>query len=241
MMRFLILCLLSLPVLADSAITLEYRDKPPYSFTSHGRPSGFLLARMAEVFRRANIPVIFAEMPAKRISADIKANAAPICSPGWYKLAERERFARFSLPILQDRPQVVLAGAQMAAAVRRKGSIRALFADPAFTMGVVDGVSYGAEIDGWIARLPNPPVRAIVVPLQMARMVANQRADFMIIDEDDLSAIVQSHEYESLGLQRIVFPDPPHGLKRYLMCSQSVPQNQMDRINLAIQSVVGNL
>ena len=236
-MKQLIALLLLFPAWAAPPILIEYRDKPPYSFTNNGKPSGFLLERTVSIFRQAGILVDFEEVPVKRIIFDIKTDRLPACSPGWYKLPEREEFARFSLPIHQDRPHVVLAGPDSAAAIRAKQTLKALLADSAFVMGVVDGVSYGPEIDGWIASLPNKPMRVTVTPLQLAKMIASRRADFMMIDQDDLEVMNKDHEADALGMQRIDFPDPPQGLKRYIMCSKSVEPAVIEKMNAAITTL----
>lgn len=240
-MRALLIGLLALPTMATQVVTVEYRDKPPYTYTEQGKPAGFLLTRTVDIFRRANLAVAFEEVPVKRIMADIQANQRPICSPGWYKLPEREVFARFSLPIHQDLPQVVLAAPHAVAAVRNHPTMKALFADSALTMGVVDGVSYGPELDAMIAALPKPAMRATVPPLQMAKMIAVGRADFMIIDQDDLSVIDQHHEVSALGIVKVDFPDPPQGLKRYLICSKQVEPAAMAKLDEAIRAMMPGL
>ncbi|WP_374349265.1 substrate-binding periplasmic protein [Chitinimonas sp.] len=240
MMRLLSLMMLA-PALASPLITIEYRDKPPYSYTEQGRPAGFLLTRMAAVFLRANVPVAFEEIPVRRITADLQANNRPICSPGWYKLPEREAYARFSLPIHQDPPHVVLAAPHAVVQIRAHKTLASLFADPNLTLGVVDGVSYGPELDARIAALPRPAMRASVSPLQLVKLIANRRADYMLIDQDDLSVLEQSSPPGNMGIVRFDFPDPPQGLKRYLMCSKQVDAATMERLNAAIRQVVPDI
>jgi hypothetical protein len=132
-----------------------------------------------------------------------------MCTPGWYKLPEREVYARFSIPIHQDPPHVVLAAPHAIAAVRSHKTLNSLLADPNLVMGVVDGLSYGPELDARIAALPRPAMRSGVPPLQMAKLIANRRADYMMIDQDDLSVLEQNHEVSHLGIVRVDFPDPP--------------------------------
>ncbi|GAB3242364.1 substrate-binding periplasmic protein [Chitinimonas naiadis] len=238
---FPLLICLPLPALAVQSVLIEYRDKPPYSYTENGMPKGFLLERTEEIFRVAKVPVRYAEIPAKRLTADIQANRHPICSPGWYKLPEREAYARFSLAMHQDKPQVVLAGAHALMAIQGQKSLRALLADTRLTMGTVDGVSYGPELDKMIADMPRPAMRTTVAPLQLAKMVSARRADYMLIDQEDLRFLDQRREVTEIGLVRVDFPDSPQGLKRYLMCSQQLDQETMGRINAAIRIVAPGL
>jgi uncharacterized protein (TIGR02285 family) len=229
---------LGLPFAHAQVVKVEYRDKPPYSHTERGKPVGFLIERTIEIFRLAKVDADYLEVPVKRILMDIEADQAPICSPSWYKLPEREKFARFSLPIHQDKPHVVLAHAQAAKAIQRHGRLAALFADPQLTLGVLDGVSYGLELDQAMANTGRPAVRARLTPVQLARMISAQRADYMLIDQEDLGWLRQDPEFAGLNLVRIDFADMPPGLLRYLMCSRQVEPATLDRLNQAIRQLL---
>ncbi|MGK4422030.1 hypothetical protein ACSLVQ_27665, partial [Klebsiella pneumoniae] len=91
---------------------------------------------------------------------NLQANQSPLCSPGLYKNPEREAYARFSLPILRDRPHVVLAHANVAAQIRAMPRVAQLFADATLQPGLLEGVSYGLQFDQYLATAARPPVRA---------------------------------------------------------------------------------
>lgn len=233
------LCVL-LPALAPGRaggdeLTMAFRDKPPYSYVENGVQRGFLLERTRRILDEAGVRATFVDMPPRRIFLEIRNNAQPICSFGWYKIPEREAYAKFSQPIHQDRPHVVLAGPRSAERVRSHRSMKALLADAELKLAVVDGVSYGPDIDALIRAFPGNIDRSLVSPLQVARMVAVDRADFMFIDEEDYDFLIASDaELRRAGVVRIAFPDRPPGLKRYIVCSQQVSAATMARIDQAI-------
>ncbi len=66
------------------------------------------MKRTIGIFNGAGVPMTAEEVPVKRITRDIQNDGSAICSPGWYKLPERETFALFSLPIHEDKPQMAL-------------------------------------------------------------------------------------------------------------------------------------
>lgn len=233
----LALCLLlGLPrgAMAD-ALIMVYRDKPPYSYLERGVAKGFLLERTRRVLSRAGIEAQFREMPPKRIFLEIEKNEQAICSFGWYKIAEREIYALFSVPLHQDLPHLVLAGPRSVEAVRRHRTLQALMADRSLIWAGADGVSYGPQLDRMIAQFAGQIDRTLQSPLQVAQKIAAQRADFMFIDREDFNYLSASNsDFTSKSLVPINYPDMPPGLERHILCSQQVGAEVMRRINAAI-------
>jgi uncharacterized protein (TIGR02285 family) len=220
--------------IADSLL-MVYRDKPPYSFVDNGVAKGFLLERTRRILSRAGIEAQFREMPPKRIFLEIEQNEQAICSFGWYKIPEREKYARFSVPLHQDRPHIVLTGQRSLAAVRRHTTLKGLMSDPKLVLASADGVSYGPDLDAMISAFPGKIDRTLQSPLQVAKKVAAQRADFMFIDQEDYDYLTESStDFRDNGLVSTEPPDMPSGLKRYILCSQQVGDVVMQRINAAI-------
>ena len=224
--------------LAQAPLTIEYRDKPPYTYTDGGKPAGFLMDRTARLLKRAGLEARYAEVPIRRTLLNLQANQAPMCAPGLYKIPEREAFARFTLPIHRDKPHVVLAHADVAARIRALPKLAQLFADPTLQPGLVDGVSYGRQLDQFLSATARPALRAQLNPLQLARMVGAKRVDYMLIDEEDLGWLRKDPEFTPLPLVRVEFADMPRGELRYLACTQQVPQPTMDRLNQAIRELL---
>ena len=226
---------------ADATVMVQYRDKPPYSYTREGKPVGFLMERTLEIFRRGGVPLATEEVPVKRITRDIQLDGAAVCSPGWYKLPEREAYALFSLPIHEDKPHLVLAGAHSAARVRGAASLKELFALTDLNLGKVSGTSYGGELDAMMANTAQTVMDSTVTPLAMAKMIKFKRADYMLIDEEDYSYLNQRGEIDAADMQPVRFADMPPGLKRYIMCSKSVGADTVARLNAAIKQMALNV
>lgn len=233
------LLLLLVPLAAvGEPLAMVFRDKPPYSYVDDGKQKGFLLDRVKQILAAAKVEAKYEIVPPKRIFADIAANRSEICSFGWYKIPEREAYAKFSASIHEDKPHVILAGPRSRDAITRHKSLRELMADTSLLLGVVDGVSYGPEIDALIAAFRGPVERALIPPLQLARKVAAERVDFMFIDQEDLDYLTQSNpELSNDNLKKISYTDLPPGLKRYILCSEKVSDETMARINQAIARI----
>lgn len=217
-------------------LLMAFRDKPPYSYVEQGVAKGFLLERAQRVLARASISAEFLEMPPKRIFSEIQRNEQEICSFGWYKIAEREQYARYSLPLHQDRKQLILAGPRSVTAIKRHATLKSLMSSKELILAAADGVSYGPEIDQIIMGFPGKVDRTLLSPLEVAKKVALQRADFMFIDQDDYDySMATNADFRADNLVILDFPDTPPGLVRYILCSQKVSEERLQRINAAIK------
>ena len=223
------------PSAGEEVLLVLYRDKPPYSYTEGGQPRGLLIAQTRLVLEAAGIPFRLEEAPLKRIQRVLQADEQAVCSPGWYRLPERERYARFSRPMSQDPPQGVLVGRHALDAVQAHASLATLMADRRLRMAVSDGISYGPQLDELIRRRQPPPERATVTPAQLARMLAAGRADYMFIDRYDYEWLNQHGELGSGAVSLQSFPDLPPGLQRHMLCSRQVDVRRMKAMDAAIQ------
>ena len=224
--------------LADEPLTIAYREKPPYSTDENGQAKGILIDKSRAIFKEADIEVEFIAMPQKRITTELAANQRPLCSPSWYRLPEREAIGPFTLAIHQDKPQVVLASAKAAPAVSAHAGVKALLADRRMKLAVVDGVSYGPELDALVnKKLHEPPMRVTVTVLQLARMIAAHRADYMLMDQADFDYLDRSQELSGSGIKTIHFADMPASLPRHFWCSKSVAPPLLKRIDDAIRKL----
>lgn len=232
---------LALPLGASAqSLLMAFRDKPPYSFMDNGVAKGFLLERTRRVLSAAGVEAQFREMPPKRLFFEIEKNEQAICSFGWYKIPERERYARFSIPLHQDKPHVVLVGPRSVGTVQKNATLRELMSDSALVMAGADGVSYGPELDRMISKFAGKVDLSLQSPLQVVKKIAAQRADFMFIDQEDYNYLTESSaDFRNDGLLRIDYPDMPAGLKRYILCSQRVSDDTMQKINAAIVKLSG--
>ncbi len=235
----IVAALCSLPALQASAadpLTVAWRDKAPYHYLENGKERGFLLLRAKRIFALAEVPAVFVERPSKRIWRDFQQGKTRYCSIGWYRLAERERIAQFSLPFHVDPPHLVLASPVALPAIQAHGTFASLLADPSLTLGVVDGVSYGPVLDQQIAHSANRIERVTVAPASMMAMLAANRITYMLADQADWQYL-RSRDPALRQISAHHFDDMPPGLERFILCSQDVSPDVMERINHAIRAL----
>lgn len=216
-------------------ITVAWRDKPPYHYIEGSGGKGFLLNRTREVFAAAGLRAEFVEQPQKRIWANFEHGTANYCSISWYRLPEREAVARFSHALHTDAPHTVLASPAALQQVQAHGTLASLMSDRKLTLGVMDGVSYGAKLDGMIQDSENRVMRRTVSVTGMLRMLSAGRMSYMLVDREDW----QYYRKNEPGLAQLVpreFADMPAGLDRHLVCSRDMKPEVMDKLNRAIMA-----
>jgi len=214
-------------------ITVAWREKPPYYYTENGVAKGFLLERARQIFEAAGIPARFVNEPQKRIWANFAQRTVNYCSIAWYRLPDREALAQYSTPIHVDPPHAVLVQSSALPQVRGHATLKSLLADRELTLGVIDGVSYGAELDALIATSDNHIMRRTVETSAMLRMLAVGRASYTFVDREDWN-YVRNKAGSLQSLILLDFPEMPAGLKRHIVCSRDVPAETMERLNRAI-------
>ncbi|NEX63166.1 transporter substrate-binding domain-containing protein [Noviherbaspirillum sp. 17J57-3] len=221
---------------AASTITVAWRDKAPYHYIENGVEQGFLLKRARQIFDNAGVPAEFVQEPAKRIWANFAAGAQSYCSIGWYRLPEREAMVQFSEAFHTDPPHTVLVAPNALAQVKAHRTLASLLKDKDLVLGVVDGVSYGPELDAMIKASQNQIDRKTVTPALMTRSVAVSRVSYMFIDRADWEYFNERDDNMRKTIQ-LDLPDMPQGLNRYITCSKDVPRDVMQRLNKAIDAM----
>jgi uncharacterized protein (TIGR02285 family) len=194
-----------------------------------------MLVHTKELFATAGIEANFVREPQKRILTRFQDGTQNYCSLAWYRLPEREQLAQFTLPIYTDPPQTILIAPASVARVRKHATLAALMSDPELTLAMVDGVSYGAELDARIKRSKNQIMRRTVPIANLMQMLAADRASYLLADRNDWN-YMRAHYKELATVVQHDLPDMAPGLKRHIMCSRDVPTAIIEKLNQAIRS-----
>lgn len=222
---------------AQTPIQIFYDERIPYALTDEsGNVHGLTATPVAEAFQTANIQIEWKRMPFKRQLATIKANKKKACGIGWFKNPEREVFARFSDPLYQDRPTIIVTkkGNNI---FERHSKIAKLLQDDSVKLLVKDGFSYGKYLDELIEQ--EQPTKLVVVGssnLEMLKLILSERADYFFTAEEEAEEMINSTGFGKAQFELHRPIDMPAGNKRYLACSKQVTPVIIDQINQALGS-----
>lgn len=231
----LALLLLPLPALAGEEMDVLCIEKPPYYFSdSRGRPRGFLVERAGQIFSRAGITPLFRSASTSQVLEAMRA-PEPSCSLGWFKTPERERFARFTLPIHTDHPLELLARASDAPRFQGLSTLAAVVASGRFTPGRIAGHSEGEAVDAILTPLESRTVFVQGEETQLYRMLQEGRFDFILTAPEETGYTLALLDMSPDDFLVLPLHDVPRGNNRHIMCSWSVPPETIRRLDTAIR------
>ncbi|SMC16073.1 conserved hypothetical protein [Andreprevotia lacus DSM 23236] len=238
--RLLPLFVLALPLLCQAAgptmFDVIFARRPPLYYAEEGadgavQTRGVVYERVRAAFAAAAIPVRFVEQPTKRVVASVRDDSQPLCAMGWFKTPEREGFARFSAPIYQDKPWVVVTRKAMHPRLQTYKTLAALLRDGHLVPSILDGISHGNYIDGLLAKARIE--RATIDPIQNLRKIEASHGDYTILPSDVFD--FYRAQNPATTLVALVYRDVEPGEKLYLMCSKSTPDTLIEQFNIALR------
>jgi polar amino acid transport system substrate-binding protein len=221
-------------------LTVSYLERPPYYFTAEGRATGFLIELSRKIFQDAGIKAYFMAMPPERIMTEIREPNRFHCSVGWFKNLEREEFAKFSLPIYQNKPLEVLTTKKLSPLFDKHSALKDILSDPSLIMGTLSAFSYGTDVD-WSIRKFRPKTHELKTEqMGLIKLLLIGRISYILSSPEENETLIRSAKADPKDFVSIKVPDIPLGNKRYLMFNKSVPDDIIDKINWSIQRIVNS-
>ena len=217
---------------AGSAITLYYEERAPYQVLVGDSVEGNVASPAARAFKAANVPFVWEVSSISRQLHMLRENQGAYCVVGWYKTAERLAFGKYTKPIYRNGPVVALARRQFAFGPVR--TVEDALSAPGLRLLVRAKYSYGARIDGALKRImPDTFASALPNSRLVEKLVAG-RADLMFASEEEAAVLLHHLGAQASELQVLHFSDLMPGLERHIVCSRSVPDEIIERLNQAI-------
>jgi uncharacterized protein (TIGR02285 family) len=220
-------------------VSILYNERPPYTVTApDGTVNGLTADPVDYAFAKAGIPVCWESTPTKRQMAAIEAGTPMTCALGWFKIPDREKFAKFTVAIYQDKPTVALASS----ANRRIESgktLESILENKDLVLLVKEGFSYGKFLDDKIKEFAPPRETTLAENVGMLEMIQKMHADYMFVAPEEANALIRSAGFEESDFKVITFSDITGGAKRYLMCSRQLPDEVLEKLNTGIKEYRG--
>jgi polar amino acid transport system substrate-binding protein len=231
--HILLLILLPGSAVAQSTLKLQIVELPPYMIvTANNGVSGMVVDPVLAAFKKMEIPVEWQVVPAVRQLQQIKESKERLCSVGWYKTPEREKFAKFSKPILRDSAYVGMTNASYNPV--NGASVDAILEDSRIEVLVKSGFAYGDFLDQKFATMKAKRQVSYGDMPQILKMIAARRADITFLPWNEVQYYIDIGLINKSQINIITFRDMPIGYNRYLMCSRNVEDALIERFNAAL-------
>ena len=223
--------------ITNDVLTVHFHERRPYYVSYKDEVHGLVADPIAKVLDSMGINFTWKKSPAKLQLDLVKGNESEICIAGWYKTPARELFAKYSLPIYQDKPLVVVTRANNER-LDNVETIESVLSEDNLRLLVKVGYSYGTELDMQLKRLKPWQVYTNTDNQSMLKMIQTHRADYCFMAEEEAQDLLLFSGISQHVFKVIKLSDMVPGNKRYLLCSQKVPDKTMAQIDKGIQHFI---
>ncbi len=217
-------------------LRIEYIEYPPYYFTKHKQPSGFLLSMTEKIMKNAGVEARYISIPSKRVIQSIKKGGL-VASIGWFKTSRRKQFAKFSIPIYKNKPTGILIRKKDESRFSQYNTLIEIMHNTNFKVGLISGHSEGEYIDSILASHPANILYISGRQTQLVKMLKAGRFDFCLLAPEEVNSIIRNCDNDPQNYIFKLLKDIPAGNKRYLMFSKDVPDEIIEKINSAIREL----
>ncbi|HEB29224.1 MAG TPA: transporter substrate-binding domain-containing protein [Porticoccus sp.] len=208
-------------------------DYKPLMYRENGKIKGEVGELTMAIFERAGYAVsVLEDVPFRRVFHMLATGVERTCGTGWYKTPERELHANFTRAINVAANTIVVSRRDNRALIESFANVEALLRAPELKTARVNGVSGGAIHDS-LLNLTNPNTVVVQRLEQQLRMLSAKRIDYFLA-ENTYIAHLDAHAPEARNFVSIDLPGLPEGESRYIACSKSTLQKDINRLNLAI-------
>ena len=214
-------------------IMVHYHQRSPYYIRDEDGVHGLCMDPVIKAFETSGLAFQLVETPAKRQLKIIEQNKGRDCIVGWFKIPDREKIGKFTLPIYQDKPMIALAG-KHAGLPGKYDSVETILKNRDLTLLRKDGYSYGGFLDEKIDDFKPRQEMTTAENLSMLKMIHSRRADYFFITKEEAKNLLELSGFPLSDFQLVVFSDIPKGNKRYLLCSRQVGDEVIEKLNAAL-------
>ncbi|WP_319761001.1 transporter substrate-binding domain-containing protein [Maridesulfovibrio sp.] len=218
-------------------LTVGYIELPPYYYTnSQQKPEGFLLNLTQRIMNKAGCDCSYVSMPSKRILHTLKKKRA-FASIGWFKTPQREKYAKFSLSIYENKPIVVLLRQEDHEAFAKYSTLEKLLKENKFKTGLIAGHSMGGYIDYLLKKYSRAVHLLSGTTEQLVKMLHDGHIDFCLLAPVEIAKIIKKSSYKEDDFYFMSMKDIIKGNTRHLIFSKDVSNDTISKINAAITEI----
>jgi len=232
---FIFLCAF-IPIKATAEpLIVSYIERPPYYFTSvSGAADGFLVATTKKILQTADIKARFISLTPNKINYLLRYATTPHCSIGWFKKPERLLYAKFTKPIYQNKPLVILTTREKQQQFKNYKKLAQIFSNKQLVLARMGSFSYGTYVDALLEKLSPKSQYYSKQQTDLLLSLHTNQASYMLVAPEETQQMIRAAKLPEKEFVKITLGEIPNGNYRYLMCGQAVSDNLIEQLNSAI-------
>ena len=229
----------SIPLQASAEpLTVSYFERPPYYFTSaSGTAAGLLVARTKKILQTAGIEAQFISLAPSKINYILRYATSPHCSIGWFKKPERELYAKFTQPIYQNKPLVILTTRENQKQLKKYKTLAQIFANKQLVLARMGSFSYGTYVDQLLEKLSPKSLFYSKQQAELLLSLHTNQASYMLVAPEEIQQMIIAAKLPEEEFVKMTLDEIPSGNFRYLMCGQTVSDSLIKQLNSAIEKL----
>lgn len=218
-------------------IIIHYNDRPPYMFKENGKIKGLTANPVNIIFDKAGIPHRWVKTSSKKQMVLLEKDLGRNCLIGWFKNPVREKFAKYTHHIYQDKPQIAITRVDNEK-IKDQITVDEILVNPNLVLLTKEGYSYGQYLDKKIEEHEPKRLEIVEDSAVMLKLLYMKRSDYFFIAPEEAEGLIKAAGYPREDFRFISFLDMPAGEKRYILLSQQVEDYIIDELNRVIEETI---
>ncbi|MCH1921235.1 transporter substrate-binding domain-containing protein [Shewanella sp. A3A] len=226
------------PNASPDPINLYFTGRPPFIWRDDaGQMHGISYEIGEQVFQRAQIPYQWIKAPSARVNHYFITDKQRLCLVNWIYTDERQKLGRISLPTYQEQDYVGVVPKEKADKYRGR-EVAAVLDDPTTIVLFKEGYAYSTVLTKLLINMKAPKVDYRGTQTHNLRLIAEKRADIAFFEQQELALILKQQPDLVDKVAVVNFPGlNTEPTTRHVICSKSVTEQEMQKINLAIEAL----
>ncbi|WP_448566624.1 substrate-binding periplasmic protein [Thalassotalea ganghwensis] len=239
--------MISTNALAAEKLTILYIERPPFFTTNKDQLSGLIAEIVDAIGKSSNITLDYSKINSWKSVLQLLKKPVNACYAGSYFTEKRAKIYQYSNPIYTEPPYVVITHKNIKKQLGNTIAIDTLLASK-YTMGHIDGFSYGSIVDNKIKVLNTPKAKLSYLTKNdqkgsyrnIFELIKHKRIDYYLMNPLELSWFISEHPNLAKSIEVITLEKSLKANNRYIMCSKDVKQTVLDQINNGLDNVKKN-
>lgn len=220
---------------APDSILFVYEEYPPFFIQQDEQVTGVFGGKALQVFEAAGLEVTWQRVSFKRLFSVLERSPRKVCTAGYGWKPERAKQMKFSVKFADGPASVAIAHSRAAEAVKSFSSMEDLMQDTTLK-GVYLNIPGNHDFFAGHPGLKQKHVFVTAEDERLFDMVRTGRVDYAFLNSETASYL-NSRVADGEGVTIVPLPGMSKGYARFILCSSSVSDAEMQRLNEGIKLV----